>query len=119
MGMKPLNRDGNSITYANPTDPNFQVRIKTSSAKKVLKGNPVDNYITDIIATDDHAVELPTSAGKVEDALSVRIRTSGTVYGHERILKILQSLATNYQAWYEEGVFVGFEPATLPQYPAA
>lgn len=115
MPLKVLNRDGNSITYANPTDPNYQVRIKTTSSKKALRGNPVDNYVTEVIINDDNAVQLPNVTGLVEDALSVRIRVSGTVYSQERIMAVVNNVLPLLPTWGSEGVFVGFEPTTPPE----
>lgn len=115
--LKVLNRDGNSITFADPADPNYQVRFKTTSTKKVLKGVSVDNYVTEIICGDDYAITLPGMTGPVDDATSVRVRFSGTVYSQEHIVAIFNSIASAVTAWHAEGVLVGFEPTTLPVKP--
>jgi hypothetical protein len=102
----------NGVTYADPTDPDFVVRFKTTSAQKVLDGQRAQNFITEITANDSHVV---TVAGKeVTDMLSVRIRTSGSLQSMDRIKQMLADLCAKVDDWTDESVLIGFKPTTPP-----
>ena len=105
----------NGVTYANPEDPNFQVRFKFSSQPKLLDGMRTTNHIAEIIVTDD--VDVPLGTKTVQDAVSVRIRISGSFESQERVRDIVNSLADQLPSWAQENVFTGFTPTTTPVDP--
>lgn len=108
-----LHRGANGITFANPKDPNYTVRFKHSRARKRLNGMSVENYIEEIIINDLVGV---TVAGKpTTDAVSVRIRISGSAEAHVQIKRILKNLAAQLPAWADENVALGFEPSVPPK----
>lgn len=101
--------------YADPLKPSASCRFKTTSAGKTVDGIRLQNYVTEVIFTDQNAV---TSGGlTANDAVSVRIRVSGSLESHSRIKQILNSLATQVDEWGNENVFIGFEPSTKPFNP--
>lgn len=112
-----LTRDANGVTFADPTDPNFSVRFKTKRSKKGLSGINVDNYLTEIIINDDYDLEVGTTSAV--EALSVRIRVSGSAKAQARLESILASVCSQVPAWNAEKVLIGFEPTTLPINPTA
>lgn len=115
--LRLLTRQQNGVTYANPEDPNYQVRFKTSIGRKSISGITVDNYITEVIISDLNTVQIGTAS--INDALSVRIRVSGSGASRARLGKILDALAKDITKWNSEGVLAGFEPATVPTTPEA
>lgn len=111
--LKLLNRQSNGVTYANPQDVNYTVRFKHSKSMKTLAGVSMANHVAEIIVSDVHTVSPATNAS-ANDALSLRIRISGSEVSAERLQKIVASIGPQLSKWVTEGVFVGFEPTTLP-----
>lgn len=111
-----LTRDANGVTFADPTDPDFTVRFKTKRSSKGLNGINVENYLTEIIINDDH--DIKKGDVSAVEALSVRIRVSGSASSMPRLEAILASIAGQIPAWSDENVLLGFEPTTVPVNPA-
>lgn len=107
-----LTRDANGVTFANPTDPDFRVRFKTTSSQKSLNGVSVMNFVTEIIVNDNVPVELGKTSAN--DPVAVRIRVSGSLASATRRNAILKSIASQLGTWADENVFAGFEPKTAP-----
>lgn len=105
-------QDNSGITYADPAKPDMIVRFRFSTINKSINGVQVPNYSAEVIANDNNAVTV----GGVDalDALSVRIRVSGTVASKARLRDILTSLAAKCATWETENVFQGFRPTTAP-----
>jgi len=105
-------QDTSGITYADPAKPDMSVRFRFSTINKTLNGVQVPNYATEIIANDNNAITV----GGVDalDALSVRIRVSGSLASKARLRDILTSLAASMAQWETENVAQGFRPATAP-----
>lgn len=112
-----LTRDANGVTFADPTDPDFTVRFKTKRSNKGLSGINVENYLTEIIINDDH--DLVVGTASAVEALSVRIRVSGSAKSQPRLLAMLASICGQVPVWGAENVFLGFEPTTVPINPPA
>lgn len=110
-----LTSDPFGTTFADPSDPNFTVRFKTSRSRKMIDGNPVDNYVTEIIVNDLHGVTVGGSS--VNEALSVRIRVSGSELSMPRLKEIAASVAGQVSTWNSENVLLGFRPTTVPINP--
>ena len=107
-----LTRDANGVTFANPADPDYRVRFKTTTANKSLNGVSVPNYVTEIIVNDNVPVVLGSTSAN--DAVAVRVRMSGTIASIERRKAIVKSIASQLATWADENVMTGFEPATPP-----
>lgn len=112
-----LRSDAVSVTFADPKDPDFTVRFKTTTSKKTLQGIATDNYVTEIIVNDDNQVVI--NGQSVTDPLSLRIKVSGAVVSQDRLNKICASIASQLPVWFAENVFLGFEPVTVPVNPDA
>jgi len=52
-----------------------------------------------------------------KDAVSVRIRTSGSPLSENSIGLMISALATLVPTWASEHVFIGFNPTTPPVVP--
>lgn len=102
----------NGVTFCDPARPDFVVRFKTTSAQKVIDGMKVQNYITEITANDNNVVTVGTV--NASDALSVRMRASGSLLSIPRLKQMLLDLAGNLDAWGDENVLIGFKPTTAP-----
>lgn len=113
--LKLFNRNNNGVTYADPADPNYQVRFKHTQSRKSLSGQTVDNHIAEIIISDLNPVQIGNTS--VNDSLSVRIRVSGSGLSEARLNKIFAAIATDISGWNTDKVFLGFEPATAPTKP--
>lgn len=111
-----LTNDAYGVTFADPTDPNFTVRFKTVRNRKNLNGVSVDNYITEIIASDGNEVSVGNTSAM--DTLAVRIRMSGSDLSKQRLEAIVKGLASQISSWTDENVFLGFRPETVPVNPA-
>ena len=109
--------ENNGVTYADPADPGLTVRFKQDVRTKSLNGVSVDNHATEIIYNDDFAVTLSGGISAI-DAVSVRLRVSGTAYSKARIKSILVAMAADVDNWADEHVFGGFRPITTPTNPA-
>lgn len=104
--------DNSGVTYADPAKPDTTVRFRFSSTGKVLNGVPTPNFATEIIVNDN----VPVTLGSVDalDAVSIRIRVSGSLASKSRITLFLTSLAAQLVAWDTENVNQGFRPTTAP-----
>lgn len=112
--LQLYSQQSNGVTYADPLNPNMTVRFKTTSAPKMLDGLRTQNFVTEIVSNDIHNVTVGSVSAP--DALSVRIRTSGSVQSHARLAQMLRDLAAKFDAaWAAENVLVGFPPVTVPQ----
>lgn len=110
-----VTRDG--VIYADPTDPDFTVRFKTTSNPKSLNGVNTINYVTEIIINDNEDVVV--SGINASDALSVRIRVSGSIESQTRLQEIVRGVASQLDAWLTENTLLGFQPVTVPVNPHA
>jgi hypothetical protein len=102
----------NGVTYADPLDPDFTVRFKTNSSGKSLNGLQTTNYATEIIVNDVHGITI--NGIGANDALSIRVRVSGSVASVDRLAEMLGAVASQLSTWASENVLVGFQPSTLP-----
>lgn len=108
-------RDAYGVTYADPTEPDFTVRFKTSNSVKNLNGLKVDNYVTEVIINDNE--EITVGNVTANDAIAVRLRISGSSKSHARLKAIVAQLALQVDAWMNENVSLGFEPTSAPVNP--
>lgn len=115
--LKLLQQLNDGQVYADPADPGFTTRFKTTSAQKSLNGQRTTNYVSEIIINDDHTVVIGSQS--VVDAVSVRLRVSGAVESMARIKEIVNNLGAQLQDWTDEDVFIGFAPTTVPENPHA
>lgn len=113
---KLLKSEPTGVVYADPAKPDYQVRFKTTNVNKGLNGVQVANYATEIIITDGNAITV--GATGAIDAVSVRVRVSGTALSAARLTQIITALSTQLPAWNTEGVLKGFAPTTIPVVPA-
>lgn len=98
--------------FADPTEPDYTVRFKTTSAPKSVSGQKTTNYITEIIINDNNDVTVG-GVGAV-DPVSVRVRVSGCLESQARVNAIVTSVAGQLSAWAGEHVLTGFLPTTKP-----
>lgn len=105
-------QDSSGITYADPAKPDCTVRFRQSTVQKTLNGVQLPNYSADIIANDNNAITVGDVTAY--DALSVRIRVSGSLLSKARLRDILTSLAAQMPTWETENVMQGFRPSTAP-----
>lgn len=110
-----LAANGNSVTYADPLNPNFTVRFKSTKTRKAVNGVPADNYVTEIIVNDLNNVGSGEAA--FVDTVSTRVRISGSDKSMVRLKAILGSLAAQIPDWADENVLLGFRPQTVPINP--
>jgi hypothetical protein len=115
MTLQVLKTEPTGVVYADPAEPDLTVRFKNTSRAKSLSGVPTTNYTTEIIINDDNTVTIGGS--DVVDALSVRIRVSGTSASAARIKELLGMAADGLEQWSDEHVFIGFTPVTAPAIP--
>lgn len=101
--------------FSDPADPGFTVRFKTTSNQKSLNGVSTQNYVTEIIYNDDHDVMI--NSVNAVDALSVRLRVSGSASSMTRLTEIVKGLAAQVGFWVVEDVLEGFPPTTIPYNP--
>lgn len=114
MSMQIIATDQFGVTYANPQDPDFQIRFKTTSARKSVDGISMQNYVSEVIITDNHKKD----ATAPNEALSVRLRTSGSTENKDRLYKLIKFLAQNLDQFETDSVFYGFRPSVAPVVPA-
>lgn len=108
-----LNQQPNGVTYADPEKPTMTVRFKTTSAPKMLDGLRTQNYVFEVISNDIADVNIGNVV--VPDALSVRIRVSGSIQSQGRVAQMLRDLTLKMdQNWIDENVLTGFAPVTPP-----
>jgi len=110
--LKLLRQDATGVSYADLADPNMTVRFRNAAATKSLNGVPVQNFTTEVIYNDDNAVVV--AGVNAQDAVSVRLRVSATKESAVRVKNILLSMAAQVDDWADEGVFVGFQPTSVP-----
>lgn len=111
MAIKIQKIENTGVVYSDPTDPGLSIRFKQTEQGKSLNGVPATNHVTEIIINDDNAVTV--SGQSTVDAVSVRLRVSGTAYSKARIRALLGVLS-NSQTWADEDVFGGYRPVTAP-----
>ena len=114
MALQVLTRDNNGVTFSDPAHPEYTFRTKTTKSKKNLNGNSVDNYVTEIIINDSSNVSVGGTV--VPDAVSIRLRLSGSGYSEARVNKILENLASYVPSIVSGHTFLGFDPSA-PSYP--
>lgn len=102
--------------YADPADINFTTRFKASRSVKKVQGYALDNHTLEIIYNDGNNITIGSDT--VLDALSVRLRLSGSDRSAARIRAIVAQMAAQIDDWLEENAFLGFAPTTLPINPA-
>lgn len=104
-------------TFVDPAKPTFSVRFKTTKNRKAIAGESVDNYVTEIIINDNNSVELCSSECGSE-AVSVRLKVSGSNLSQPRLKAIVESMSAQVANWIDENVLLGFQPTTVPVNPA-
>lgn len=109
-------RDANGVTFADPADPDYTVRFKNTQTRKALGGVSVQNYVEEIVIND--LVPVAIGSATANDAVSIRLRISGSDKSHTHVKAILKSLAAQLPAWADSNVALGFEPTTAPDVPA-
>lgn len=110
--LQLFSQQTNGVTYCDPSSPDYIVRFKSTSSQKVLDGKKVQNVIAEITANDNYSVVVGDAS--VTDALSVRIRTSGSIPSMPRLKQMLLDLAGKVDTWSTENVLIGFKPSTPP-----
>jgi hypothetical protein len=102
----------NGQTYADRLQPQFTVRLRTDTAPKSLNGNQTVNYASEVVINDVHPLQVGDLP--VTDALSVRLRVSGSRESMGRLKSMLQALIQTIPQWNDEDVWLGFPPTTAP-----
>lgn len=110
LSVKSLDNSG--VTYADPAKPDTTVRFRFNSVNKMLNGVPTPNLASEMIINDNHAVTV--GGVSAIDALSVRIRVSGSLASKARLRQLLVSAAAQLPSWETENVNQGFRPTTAP-----
>nr|APG76994.1 hypothetical protein [Beihai levi-like virus 20] len=113
MSLALQRSDATGETYALSSNPDYSVRFKRSDAPKSLDGNIVKNHATEIIVNDLNMVTIGDDS--VPEALSVRLRVSGSKYSAVRLRELLVALSADLATWSDDGVFVGFRPSTVTE----
>lgn len=110
--LKLYSQQPNGVTYVDPAKPSYVMRFKTNSSPKNLDGQRVSNYVTEIIVNDVNDI---TVGGKIiPEALSVRLKVSGSDVSHDRLKAMVASLAGQLTTWNTEDVLLGFQPESAP-----
>lgn len=112
MTFKVQKTENTGIVYAEPTDPDNTVRVKHSSQVKNLAGVTATNQVTEIIVNDNFNVTLGGVAAV--DALSIRVRISGTLQASGRKKALLTALMASLEQWKDEDILSGFNPVSVP-----
>lgn len=110
--LKLYSQQTNGTVWADNLDPSYTVRFKTTSNPKILDGQRTNNYVSEIIVNDLNDVTV--GAKVVPDAVSVRLRASGSSESVPQISQILRDLASQLDTWTNEDVLLGFQPSTAP-----
>lgn len=111
--LQLYSRQTNGETWADPTDPDYTVRFKTNATPKSLDGARTTNYLTEVIVNDVNNVTL--NGKVVADALSVRIKTSGSVESIDQLKLMVKNAGDQLiDSWLDENVLLGFPPTTPP-----
>lgn len=105
-------QDNTGVSYADPAKPDCIIRFRFSSTVKALNGVSTPNYATEIIVNDNNAITV--GGVSAQDALSIRVRVSGSLGSKTRLRQLLTSLASQLGTWETENVMQGFRPATAP-----
>jgi len=113
MTLKQLESTG--VLYADPAS-DLTVRFRNSQSQKTLNGVSTKNCICEIIANDNNEVEVVTDT-MAKDAVSIRVRISGSPLSEARLTSIMTALAAKLPTWMAEHVSIGFNPTTLPTIP--
>jgi len=111
-----LRQVNDGVIYADPAKPDFTIRFRNDKSNKTLNGVQTTNYIGEIIYNDNNTVTV--GGVSCVDAVSIRLRVSGTSESHTRISAILTTLAAQLMTWDGQSVFRGFNPTTVPTVPA-
>lgn len=112
MTFKVQKTENTGIVYAEPSDPDNTVRLKHSTQAKSLNGVNVSNQVTEVIVNDNCDITIGGVAAV--DALSIRVRISGTLQANDRKKALLASLMTTLGVWAEQDVLSGFNPTSVP-----
>lgn len=115
MTFKVQKTENTGIVYADPADPDLTVRLKHSSQAKSLNGTAVTNQVTEVIVNDNFGLTIGGVA--VVDAISIRVRISGALQASARKKSLLTALRATLDAWDDEDVLSGFNPASVPVAP--
>lgn len=105
-------QDNSGVTYADPAKPDTTVRFRFATVNKTLNGVVVPNYATEIIVNDNNSITV--GGVSALDALSIRIRVSGSLESKARLEQLLESFAAQLATWDNENVMQGFRPTTAP-----
>jgi len=100
------------VTYADPAKPDTTIRFRFASVNKTLNGVITPNYATEIIINDNNSITV--GGVSALDALSIRVRVSGSLDSKTRLRQLLTSVAAQLGQWETENVMQGFRPATAP-----
>lgn len=114
--LQLYSRDANGVTFADPADPDYTIRFKNTKTRKSLNGVSVDNHVEEIVFND--LVPVTIGSQTANDAVSIRIRISGSAASHTRVKSILASIAAQLPGWATGNVALGFEPTVAPDTPA-
>jgi len=112
MTFKFQKNESTGVVYAEPSDPDNTVRVKHSAQTKSLNGLNVTNQVTEVIVNDNHTITVGDATAV--DALSLRVRISGTLQANARKKALLTALLTTLDNWADEDVLSGFNPTTVP-----
>lgn len=112
MTLKIQKIEPTGVVYSDPLQTDLTVRVKHGKAAKNVGGVPLVNHVTEIIFNDDYPVTVGDKT--VMDAVSVRVRVSGSALSMPRVKQLLASLNGVSNEWHDESVFVGFNPDTPP-----
>lgn len=115
MTFKVQKTENTGIVYANPADPDNTVRIKHASQAKSLNGVSVTNQVTEVIVND--SADITVGGTAAVDALSIRVRISGSLQATDRKKALLSALITTLNTWTNEDVLKGFNPQSVPALP--
>lgn len=113
MTFKVQKTETTGIVYAEPNDPDQTVRVKHSAQIKSLGGINVTNQVTEIVVNDAHTVVVAGETSSL-DAISIRVRVSGSLQATDRKKALLSALLTTLSNWADEDVLKGFNPSTVP-----
>lgn len=99
-------------TYRDPDQPHLSVRFKSKTGNKTLGDLVTENVVSEIIVNDSLTVSDGGVSGS--DALSLRVRVSGSSLSNARVTELLGMLAGQLMTWDSEHVFQGYNPVTTP-----
>lgn len=111
--LKLYSQQPNGVTFSDPTDPDYTIRFKTNASPKIINGLRTTNYVHELIINEVAAVS-GLGDGSSTEALSVRLRTSGSLESIPALKAMVSDLAAQLDQWLTEDILVGFPPATAP-----